>query len=251
MLFGLVAWATTLKYVLSAERLVIFAPSSMTDVLNRVAVDYENQSGVKVLFSFSGTAQLARQLEYGAPADVFITADGEWMKWAIDRQLVEHHAVSPIAGNQLVVAARNEVENWENIEILLTQTRFAMAEPNAVPAGRYAKQALISRGIWDKAAKQAVFGDNVRVTLRRLALGEVAAAIVYESDVSVEPTVKTIHTFPTNIHEPIVYWSAKVNRSKVGGNFINFLKNATARPIFKQFGFLPPPSGAALPDKGN
>ena len=247
----LVSWLFAVTSAIANDQSIIFAPSSMTDVLNRISTDFITKTGKGVTLSLAGTAQLARQLEHGAPADVFITADGDWMKWAVDRNLVTEKTVTPIAGNQLVVAVRNEVENWADVEGLLTTGRFAMAEPNAVPAGRYAKQALTSLGIWDKAKGQAVYGDNVRVTLRRLALGEVAAAIVYATDAYAEPKVKPIYTFSADSHEAIVYWAGQVSQSKSDGDYLNFVKQPSTGRTFKEFGFLSAPDGATSLGKGN
>ena len=247
----LMGWLSSATPTIANDKLVVFAPASMTDVLGNIASEFEIKSEKGVSLSLAGTAQLARQLEHGAPANVFITADGDWMKWAVDRDLVDEKTVLPVAGNTLVVAVRNEIENWADIKALLTTSRFAMAEPSAVPAGRYAKQALVSLGIWEKASEQAVYGDNVRVTLRRLALGEVAAAIVYATDVEAEPDVKSIFTFSTDSHEAIIYWAALVSRSKSGSDFLGFLNLQSSAQAFKEFRFLSPPAEAQLRGEGN
>ncbi len=225
------------------DTVLVFAPSSMTDVLNDAAELFERQSGAKVVLSFAGTQQLARQLDAGAPADIYITADRDWMDWAISRDLIVVDRVFPLAGNRLVVAVRNEVENWVDLNALLTENRFAMAEPDTVPAGRYARQALQNRGIWKAAARQAVFGDNVRTTLRRLARGEVSSAIVYGTDAAIEPRVRSLFVFPNEAHDKIIYWAAATGREPrtQALNFVSFLKNTDAGQVFAKSGFVPPP----------
>jgi molybdate transport system substrate-binding protein len=196
-----------------------------------------------VVISFAGTQQLARQLDAGAPADLFITADRDWMDWAVERKLIRLDRISALAGNRLVVAVRNEVENWADLDGLFTQDYFAMAEPDSVPAGRYARQALQHRGIWDQAKNRAVFGDNVRTTLRRLARGEVTSAIVYGTDAAIETRVRVLFVFPSESHDPIIYWVATTaeNVSQPVSDFVQFLNGPDAGAIFAGAGFAPPP----------
>ena len=231
-----------------AQKLLIFAPSSMSDVMGSLVKDFNRETEASALLSIAGTPQLARQLDAGAPADIFVSADRDWMDWAVSRDLIEPENIFQLAGNSLVVAVRKEVENWADIDGLLTSTRFAMAEPNSVPAGRYAQQALSNKGLWEKAKPFAEFGDNVRITTRRLARGEVAAAIVYETDVLVEPGIKTIFTFSEKAHDPIIYWAAKVRRTAHPDTpkFIQYLSSNQARQLLTEAGFAPPPqSGEA------
>ncbi|MEP1209629.1 MAG: molybdate ABC transporter substrate-binding protein [Rhizobiaceae bacterium] len=231
------------------DSILVFAPASMTDVLNDAAGEYESQSQTSVVLSFAGTQQLARQLDAGAPADIYITADRDWMDWSISRDLIVADNVFALAGNRLVVAVRNEVENWADLEALLTQNRFAMAEPDTVPAGRYARQALQQKGVWEMARRQAVFGDNVRTTLRRLARGEVTSAIVYGTDAAIEPRVRPFFVFPPKAHDQIIYWAAVTgkNPSAQALGFVSFLKGADAGRVFAKSGFVPPPSQQSSP----
>jgi len=244
-LVGVFFWfAIALNPALASDRIVVFAPASMSDVLNEIAQKYQSKHGVLPLLSYAGTQQLARQLEAGAPADVFITADRLWMDWAQQKDLLDTQTIRPIAGNKLVVAVRREVENWADISGLLEQDRFGMAEPISVPAGRYAKQALEHLKLWSKVQGNAVFGDNVRVTVRRLALGEVGAALVYGTDVAAEPDVRTLYTFSSEAHEPITYLAALAGRQNKGTAFLSFLASPEAGAAFAKFGFAPAPEGA-------
>lgn len=222
----------------AAEKLLLFAPSSMTDVMAQVARSYTTETGQDVVVSVAGTAQLARQLDNGAPADVFISADEVWIDWLADRQLMEKGQAQVFAGNNLVVAVRNETENWVDVKAAVSVARFAMAEPEAVPAGRYARQALGSLGLWEKASRNAVFGENVRVTLRQLALGEVGAAIVYATDAAIEPLVRTAWTFPADSHDPVKYIAGPVRGAKPGADgFVEHLQSAAAQALLRKAGF--------------
>lgn len=224
----------------SGQNLLVFAPASMTDVMGELKSRFEKQSDVKVVFSFAGTGQLARQIEAGAPADLVITADLAWMKWMASRSLIDVTSQETIASNKLVVAVRNETENWLDVKGLLTGSRFAMGEPEAVPAGHYARAALESLGLWKEAKNQAVFGENVRLALRRLELGEVAAAIVYASDLRLAPSVRAAWTFQEKDHGSIQYEAALVNRldrHMSADHFLGFLKSATAGKVFSKAGF--------------
>ena len=248
MLLALVLMLMTSVGVRAEDRILVFAPASMTDVLQDAAAEYSKQGGPSVVFSFAGTQHLARQLDAGAPAHVYITADRDWMDWAIERDLVDRDMLVALAGNRLVIAVRNEVENWVNMKALLTRNRFAMAEPNSVPAGRYARQALEKQGLWAEAKHQAVFTDNVRTTLRRLARGEVSSAIVYATDAEIEPDVRPLFILPASSHDPIVYWMAQTRigiKLPAVSRFLNFLESSAARRVFSKAGFQPPPSKTA------
>lgn len=227
----------------SDDRLLVFAAASLTETVSAIAKAFEASTGVRTVVSFAGTQQLARQLDAGAPASIFISADEDWLSWVRQRGLLADDAAQVFASNRLVLAVRNEVENWSDAEALLTQSRFAMADPQAVPAGRYARQALISKGWWEKAKGNAVFGENVRVTLKRVSLGEVSSAIVYATDAAVDPDVRAVYTFDATDHAPIRYHAA-VTRSapEEAVSFLKFLDTAQVQTILKGAGF-----GAADP----
>ncbi len=244
VLFSIIVLIGFRASAFAADRLVVFTPSSLTEVMGKVANGFEKYHGQKVVLSIGGTSQLARQLKAGAPADIFISADRRWMDWVTEKRLIVPNSRVEFAGNRLVVAVRSETENWVDIEALITQFPFAMGEPDSIPVGQYAREALTHRGWWKMAKTQAVYGENVRVTLRRVALGEVGAAIVYATDAIVEPSVKVMMTFSPESHSPIAYWAAITPRSKKDGEeFINYLGSAEAGVIFAEAGFIPPGRG--------
>lgn len=234
--FLLSAWH--ISSAATQEKLLVFAPASMTDVMRSLADSYSKTSGNTVSLSIAGTAQLARQIDNGASADVFISADRLWVDWLNERQRLTVNSINVFAGNDLVIAVRNETENWVDPQELLTDARFAMAEPLSIPAGRYTQQALEKLDIWKQAQEQAVYGENVRVTLRQLALGEVGAAVVYATDVAVEPAVKTAWTFPANSYDRVQYFASVVDgASSDGDKFLEFLLSKPAQNILKAAGF--------------
>ena len=162
----------------------------MTEVIGKLNEAFEDQHGITAIASIAGTAQLARQVEAGAPAHIFISADRKWGDYLAKTGNIVPVTRRSIAKNTLVVAVRRETENWADVEKLLTTGRFSMAEPENIPAGRYAKEALENLNWWPDAKTHAVFGENVRVALRSLARGEVDAAIVYQTDLRADPDVR-------------------------------------------------------------
>ncbi len=238
------AWMFATSGVAAADdRLLVFAAASLTDVLTEVSAVYGDETGVSVTFAFAGSGTLARQIEAGAPADVYVSADKLWMDWVVGKGRVAGDSPVAFASNRLVIAVRNETENWVYPEGLITTSRFAMGEPESVPAGRYARQALKENGLWDQAREQAVFGENVRVTLRRLTLGEVGAAIVYRTDVLADPAVRSIYAFAEESHEPIAYLAAPVKGgSNSAARFVQWLSSAEAKTVLEKHGFGKPDS---------
>ena len=225
----------------ASGRVVVFAPSSMTDVMGQIAELHEARTGDAVLVSFASTAQIARQLDAGAPADVFVTADKEWMDWASERKLVSPDSLITFGGNTLVVATTRP-DTGESVPQLLEADRFAMGDPETVPAGRYAREALTAGGWWSEVQRSAVFGENVRVSLRLAARGEVGAAIVYATDARLEPGLRVAHVFAEDSHAPIRYLAAETAQAApTGAAFLETLEGEDTRSILTQAGFTVPP----------
>lgn len=217
---------------------LVLAPSSMTEVAQVLAGHFEAKTGTGAKVSVASTGHLARQLEAGVPADIFMTANREWLDWSLEGNLLVPSSVRKVAGNYLVVAVRGETENWANIEAMVTLGYFAMGDPAFVPAGRYAKSALTSLGLWEKAKTRAVLGENVRVALQRLLVGEVEAAIVYESDLVAYPGLRIARTFSPSQTGPIAYFAALTSRANAeGASFLAFLSSPKALEVFRQYGF--------------
>lgn len=226
--------------VCAKDKVLVFAPVSLNPVLQGLAASYTGLSGTEIVISSASTAQLARQIDAGAPADIFVSADELWMQWVSNRELIQSGSQSSIAKNRLVLAVRRETENWVDWKTMVSDNRFAMSEADSVPAGRYAKQALVYFGLWERAQGRAIFGENARVTLSMLARGDIGAAIVYRSDLELEPNVKSVFTFPADSHREITISAAlTVAASVEAAGFLDYLKTNQAQGALTKAGFLP------------
>jgi len=225
--------------------LTVFAASSLTQPLGDLAPAFTAQSGNEVRFSFAATSTLARQIESGAGADVFISADDTWMTYLSDRHLIAPGTRVEILGNRLVLvvpadrAIAVELTPGFDLASLLGRGRLATGDPAHVPAGRYARQALTALGVWRIAETRLVPAESVRAALVLVERGEVPAGIVYESDASASTKVRVAGIFPEKSHDPIVYAAAIVaGRDTPGARaFLAFLHTAIARATFTKYRF--------------
>jgi len=224
--------------------LTVFAAASMSDVLTDIGNAFEAKTGVHVRFSFAASSALARQVESGAPADVFVSADVDWMDYLEQRSLIDKATRRNVAGNRLVLIApqdsRVDLKIAPGFDLLraLGDGRLATGDPASVPAGRYAREALTSLGVWQQVESRLVPAENVRVALAYVSRGEVPLGIVYETDALVDPRVKVIDVFPENTHPPIVYPAAATARAQPeAASFVEFLGDAAARALFSKYGF--------------
>lgn len=219
------------------ETLTVFAAVSMKDSLEEAAKAFEAEGGEKIVFSFAASSVLAKQIEADAPADAFVSADLAWMDWAAERDLIKPETRRLIAGNALVIAAPAGTAAVADPAALLGSGRFAMGDPEHVPAGRYAKAALESLDLWDKVKANAVFGENVRIALEFVRRGEVGAAIVYGSDRNAAPELTTAYVFPADSHAPVIYPAAVIAGGKDAAAFLDFLSGEAGQAIFAARGF--------------
>jgi molybdate transport system substrate-binding protein len=207
---------------------------------------------VAVRFSFASSAVLARQIEQGAPADLFASADVDWMDWAQARNLIKPETRVDLLGNKLVVVAPSDAKfttlALERNALLsaIGQSRLATGEVSSVPAGLYAKAALAKLGLWNDIQPRLAQSENVRAALALVARGEAILGIVYETDAKAEPRVKVVATFPPDTHPPIVYPFTLTANAKGDGpaRLLSFLQSDSARTIFAAQGF------AVLPRPG-
>ncbi|WP_295806275.1 molybdate ABC transporter substrate-binding protein [uncultured Nitratireductor sp.] len=221
----------------AAEKLTVFAAASMKDAIERAASEYQAVDGDEVVVSFASSSVLARQIEAGAPADVYISANTDWMAYLVERDLVRTQSEAIIAGNNLVIAAAKGIEPVESPNALLDE-RFAMGDPSHVPAGKYARTALENLDLWKDVEKNAVFGENVRVALELASRGEVKAAIVYGSDQKAVGDLVRAYVFPAESHAPVRYPAAATkNGAESAEAFLAFLKSEAGRKIFTDLGF--------------
>lgn len=228
-----------------AKSLTVFAAASLKGSLDKAAKLYESKTGVKVAISFAASSALAKQIEAGAPADIFLSADLKWMSYLVDKGAVKKEQVVKLLGNRLVLVGSPDfakpltiAKNFPLAEAL-GDGRIAMGEPKSVPAGKYGREALDHYGVWKAVEPKVAAADNVRAALQLVARGEAPLGIVYETDAKAEAGVKVVGIFPEESHAPIIYPIAPVAAStnKAAQDFLSFLNGADAQEIFKQAGF--------------
>lgn len=224
------------------EPVRVFAAASLIDVMGEVGAAWEAEGHAPPVFNFAATSQLAQQIEQGARADVFISADEAWMDKVEQAGLIEADTRRVVAGNALVLTApagselRLGSDGFAGLGAALGDGRLAMAE-GAVPAGRYAREALEAVGAWDGVADRAVYAPDVRAALRLVEVGEAAAGVVYRTDaIAAGERVAMIGSFPAGSHTPISYPAAAVAGGN-GGAFVEFLAGEAAQAAFSALGF--------------
>jgi molybdate transport system substrate-binding protein len=232
-----------------SEELVVFAAASLTDALNEIGRAYTAKTHMPVKYSFAASNLLARQIESGAPAQVFFSADTDWMDYLESRNLIQRSSRRDVVANRLVLIAPSTsavaLHIGPNFPLLaaLDGGRLATGDPDSVPIGKYARTALISLGVWDDVAGRLVRADNVRTALNFVSRGEVPLGIVYETDARIDRGVRIVDVFPATTHAPITYPAAAVKGAERAADpFLHFLKSATAQRLFQKFGFLPVPT---------
>lgn len=226
--------------------IVVFGASSLTDALSLLGADYEKSGGGPVKLSFAASSALARQIENGAPADVFVSADLDWMDYLAERKLIAPATRRNLLGNRLVLIA--QASNGITLKIApgfallqaLKDGRLATGDPDSVPVGRYARAALTKLGVWDAVASRIVGAENVRAALAYVDRGEAPLGIVYETDARIDPGVRIVDTFPADSHPPILYPIALTATARAGAaRFADYLRTPAAAAVFRKFGFTP------------
>lgn len=228
-----------------AKPLVVFAAASLQTALSAAAAEWKAQSSTPVMFSYAASSALARQLESGAPADLFASADVEWMDWAQTRSLIKPGTKRVLLGNSLVLVTQKEtaldlrIAPGFGLAAAIGESRLATGNPSAVPVGKYAQAALTRLGVWQEIGPKIAGTDNARAALALVARGEAKLGIVYGTDAAAEPKVRVVDTFPADSHPPIVYpfavTAASTNADAIG--FLDFLSSPKAEAIFKAQGF--------------
>ena len=246
-IFGfLCVLAGTPQPLFAQEQLTVFAASSLKNALDETNAAFSKASGMKVVSSYEASSALAKQIEQGAPADIFISADLRWMDYAAERKLIDTSTRVNLLGNKLVLIAPVDsklgnlnIGHGFDIAKLAGDGRIAVADVKAVPAGLYAKAALEKLGAWSAAEPKLAQAENVRATLAFVARGEAPIGIVYETDAKVEPKVKTIGVFPYDSYPPVTYPIAATAESKKASaaQYLGFLRSAAAKAIFEKYGF--------------
>jgi molybdate transport system substrate-binding protein len=227
-----------------SQGIIVFAASSLTDVLQELSTEFSETSSTPVTFSFAASSALARQLEAGARADVFFSADTEWMDYLQTRNLIQRASRQNIVSNRLVLIA--PVDSKIHLKIApdfalgaaLNGGRLATGDPGSVPVGRYARSALTKLGVWNEVADRLVLADNVRAALAFVDRGEVPLGIVYQSDALIDKKVRVVDTFPVDSHLPIVYPIALTTVAKSqAAQFVAYVNSPAAKAAFAKYGF--------------
>lgn len=242
---GLAAAALGRAAPAQGRPLLLFAAASLRTALDAIAAEWRRETGKRATVSYGASSVLARQIENGAPADLFISADLDWMDYLQDRKLIEPKTRTDLLGNSLVlVAPANSttvipIAPGFALAALLGDGRLAMADPRAVPAGRYGKAALTALGVWPAVAGRIAAAENVRAALVLVARGEAPLGIVYKTDVAAEPGVRIVGTFPADSHRPIVYPMALTMTATTDAPaFAAYLRGPAARALFEAQGFV-------------
>ena len=245
-IYALVAWfCCASNFGFASERpITIFAAASLQNAIRELAQNYTDETGIKVHFSVAGTSTLARQIQHGAPADIFISANKSWVDHLLNRNLLDPNSVSVIAENAMVLVARDDVDaripvlegHWDSNSLIAT------AMIGSVPAGIYAKEVLDHYGLWDRLQNQVVQTDNVRSALRLVELGQVDFGLVYFSDAAASKDVQMVERLPASSHSSIEYHAALVgtNSSRNAQNFYNVLVSDRFADILLTNGFVLP-----------
>jgi molybdate transport system substrate-binding protein len=238
----------------ASDNTLVLAAASMKDSLEEVAKLYEQNTGKKVALSFAASSALAKQIEQQAPADIFVSADLDWMDYLAKRDLIKPETRSNLVGNKLVLIAPKAVASPITVEkgnfpLLqrIGNSRLATGEPNSVPVGKYAKAALTHLGVWNDVEPKLVRAESVRSALAFVSRGEALLGIVYETDAKVDRGVEVIGTFPADSHPAIIYPIARTATSKApdAQAFLDFVKSPVAFDVFRKYGFsaAPAPQG--------
>lgn len=227
--------------------LLVFAAASLTDALGAVDHAFTARTHVEIRASFAASSVLAKQIEAGAPAQVFFSADLGWMDYLQKRELLRRGSRRDVLGNALVLVAPADstvhlsIAPHFDLAGTLGGGRLATGDPDSVPVGKYARAALERLGVWDSVAPRLVRAENVRAALEYVARGEAALGIVYRTDAQAEKRVRVVDTFPADTYPAIVY-PAAVTASEQGAEasrFVEFLCGAEAQAIFARYGFTP------------
>ncbi len=239
---GLLA-AVAMTTAAHAAPVTVFAAASLKNALDEVGAEYE-KSGGEARFSYAASSAIARQIEQGAPADVYVSADTDWMNYLAERKLIVAASRRDLLTNRLALIAPADskvalkISKGMPLAKALGSGRLAVAGPD-VPAGKYGKASLTTLGVWDSVSGKLAQAENVRAALQYVARGETPLGIVYDTDAKVEPKVRIVGLFPDGSHPKIVYPAAVVAASKNpdAGRFLAFMSSPRAAAIFKKYGF--------------
>ncbi len=224
---------------------IVFAAASLKNALDKISSNWEQESGQTVKTSYAASSTLAKQMEQDAPAQIFISADLDWMDYAASKGLIKVDSRSNLLGNTLVLVAPRdssislELKPGADLAKALGDGRLAVGNVDSVPAGKYGKAALEKLGLWDSVSNKLAQSESVRAALLLVSRGESPLGIVYQTDAAADPNVKIVATFPADSHPPIIYPVAlTLKANEAAANFLDYIKSPKAAPVFEAQGFV-------------
>jgi molybdate transport system substrate-binding protein len=235
----------------SAQEIRVLAAASLSNVMDALCKTWAAKGEPKCVAVYAASSALARQIENGAPGDVFISADEPWMKHVVDKKAVKADTQRALATNLLVIIAPADSKvsltpgpGFPLVAALGADGRLSLADPDAVPAGRYAKAALTKFGVWDQVSGRIARAENVRDALAFVARSAAPLGVVYSTDARVEPKVRIVAAFPAGSHPPVVYPMAVTAnaQSPRAQAFLDFLMTPESQKVLTEAGFGPPPN---------
>jgi len=229
----------------AAEKVTVFAAASLRNALDAVNAAWQKEAGKEATVSYAASSALAKQIEAGAPADVFISADLAWMDYVAEKKLIKHDTRANLLGNRIVLVAGSkdtapvDIKQGFDLKGLLGDEKLAMGAVDSVPAGKYGKAALEKLGVWLAVEKNVAGAENVRAALLLVSKGEAPYGIVYKTDAAADKGVAIVGIFPEDSHPPIVYPIALTAESSNpdAAAYLDFVKSAKAAALFEAQGF--------------
>jgi molybdate transport system substrate-binding protein len=225
---------------------LVFAASSLTNVIDELGQAFTAKTGIPIKSSYAASSVLAKQIEAGAPAQIFFSADTDWVDYVEQRKLLQPGSRHNVVANRLVLIApadshaQIKIAPHFNLAGVLGDGKLATGDPDSVPVGKYAKAALEKLGVWESVSSHIVGAENVRAALAFVARGEAALGIVYETDAKAESRVKVVGVFPEDSHPPITYPIAlTAGAGPDAAKFVAFVRSAAGSKIFRKYGFQP------------
>ena len=227
------------------REVLVFAAASLKNALDDVAGQWQRETGKRVAISYAASNNLIKQIEQGAPADIFISADLDWMDYGQQKNLIRPETRANLLGNRIVLIAPKDstlsikIEKGFDLAAALNTGRLAIGNVDAVPAGKYGKAALEKLGAWEGVKDRIAQAENVRAALLLVARSEAPLGIVYKTDAVSDPGVKIVSTFPDDTHPPIIYPAGvtKDSKSAFAVDFLKYIRSPAARPTFERQGF--------------
>ncbi|SCX09116.1 Molybdate-binding periplasmic protein precursor [Agrobacterium sp. DSM 25558] len=242
---SVVATITLSAPAFAQDKVTVFAAASMKNALDAANAEWAKETSNEATVSYAASSALAKQIEAGAPADLFISADLAWMDYVAGKKLIKEDTRTNLLGNRLVLVAPADkatpvdIKQGFDLAKLVGDGKLAMGAVDSVPAGKYGKAALEKLGVWSSVEGKVAGAESVRAALVLVSRGEAPYGIVYQTDAAADQGVKIVGTFPQDSHEPIIYPVAILSESKspAAAAYLEFLKSAKAAPFFEKQGF--------------